>query len=179
MRLWAAVVLSTSLAGCAVSRGVGVEPPQLRLSPASLGKSIALQQVLTVESHGVAQQVDMALEADDEAVRLAVLQMGQVVARLEWDGTTLREQRAVGWPAEVNGERVLGDLQWVHWPIERLREALPAGWTLDAAEGSRTLKFNNRAVIEVRQLGPDVIQLENFPGRYTLRIESRAAGVKT
>ena len=99
-----AAALAAALAGCAAplpAPPAGSAPP-LRLSPASLGRSLALQQHLTVRAAGREQQMDALLEADPARVKLALVALGQVAARIEWDGQALDEWHAPWWPAAVS-----------------------------------------------------------------------------
>jgi hypothetical protein len=167
-----AAVLVLSLAACATP-SASTSAPLLRLQPSALGQTLALQQRLTVQAQGRIQQLDVALEADAQAVHLAVLDLGQVVARLEWDGHALRESRAAGWPDAVRGERILSDLQLVYWPAEAIRPALPAGWSLAVQDGMRSLRSGERTVLQVRYPAAGAAELENLVERYRIRIESR------
>lgn len=164
----AAVLL---LAGCAAKPQGAPDELTLRLPPASLGRELALQQRMTVVAMGRSQQMDVAIEVDAEAVRLAVLVLGQTVARLEWDGRELTESRASGWPAAVTGARVLSDLQLVHWPVEAIRAALPAGWSLQADGAGRVLLFRDAPVIRVRYPAPASAELDNVAAGYRLLLE--------
>jgi hypothetical protein len=172
LRLIGTALLALALAACAIGPAPAVVP-LLRLSPAALGQTLALHQRLTVQAQGRSQQLEVALEADADGVRLAVLELGQTVARLEWDGRELQERRAAGWPDAVRGERILSDLQLVYWPAEAIRVALPAGWTLTMQEGARTLQFGELAVVQVRYPAAGAVELENLVERYRIRIDSR------
>lgn len=167
--LGACGILLVLLAGCA-SRPVSTEL-ELRLSPVSLGRELALQQRMTVTAAGRSQQLDVALEADASTVRLVVLAFGQTLARMEWDGRTLNELRAPGWPASVTGGRVLSDLQLVHWPPEAIRTALPAGWELQSAPGSRTLRAGGATMVQVRYPSLGAAEIEHVAARYRVRLE--------
>ena len=169
--------LAVLLAGCVVIRPPlppTAPPPALalRLSPASLGHELTLQQRMTVSAHGQSQQLDVALEVDADAVRMAVMSFGQTVARLDWDGRELKETRARGWPDAVTGERVLSDLQLVHWPLEAIRPALPMGWSLQADHQVRTLRFYGAPMVRVRYLAPGSSELDNFVAGYRLRLDA-------
>jgi hypothetical protein len=169
--------LCVVLAACSWVPGLRETLPPLRLSPASLGRTLVLQQQLTVTVRGQSRQLDVFLEADAQAVRLALLVMGQAAARLEWDGKQLNETRAPGWPQVVSGERILGDLQLMYWPAAAVRASLPTGWSLEADDVRRTLAHEGRAVVEVRYLqatGAQVAELTNLADDYRIRIESRA-----
>ncbi len=108
-KAWCTLLLAAALAGgggglCRHAENVAAEgggrlrarqaAPVFRLSPASLGKDLAVQQQLSVTTRGETQRVDVLLEVDATAVRLALVTMGQTAARLEWDGHKLSETRA-------------------------------------------------------------------------------------
>lgn len=167
-----AAAVALALSACAIAPAPSREAPfALRLSPASLGGDLALQQRITVTAMGRSQQMDVAVEADAQTVRFAVLDLGQTVARLEWDGHDLKETRPAGWPAVVTGQRVLGDLQMVYWPADAIRAALPEGWTLQADAQGRTVRSVRDIVVRVRYPAPGSAELENIPGGYTLRLD--------
>ena len=168
--------LAATLAGCARPRlPTPPEPYALRLPPASLGRDLVLQQRMSIAVGGFRQQLDVALEVDAEAVRMAVMAFGQTVARLEWDGRQLRETRARGWPSAVSGGRVLSDLQLVHWPVDAIRAGLPFGLQLDADGTQRVLRSGSTTIARVRYPGPGIAELDNLAGHYSLRLESGAA----
>ena len=75
---------------------------------------------------------------------MGVVAMGQVAARLDWDGVTLTENRAPWWPQAVSGSRILSDLQLTLWPVAAIQAALPAGWRLVEAGDVRTLTAGRR-----------------------------------
>ena len=115
-RAWCTLLLAAALAGCAATPRTSLPKvaddcrpdqatPVLRLSPASLGKELAVQQQLSVTTRGQTQRVDVLLEVDATTVRLALVTMGQTAARLEWDGQQLSETRSSWLPAVVSGER--------------------------------------------------------------------------
>jgi hypothetical protein len=175
MRRWSCRALlplaALWLAACAHVPRPPAELP-LRLSPASLGRELALQQRMTVTAYGRTQQFDVVIEADAAAVRLAVLAFGHTMARLDWDGRELVETRVRGWPDAVTASVVLRDLQLVHWPLAAIHPALPLGWTLQADAEGREVRLAGRTMIRVRYLAPETAELENFAAGYRLRFGS-------
>ena len=163
-----------ALAGCAPRPRLPTlpEPYALRLAPASLGRELALQQRMTLTVYGFAQQMDVALEVDAQAVRLVVMAFGQVLARLDWDGRALRESRAPGWPPAVTAARVLSDLQLVHWPADAIRAGLPTAFSLEAHEQGRVLRVGGTTLARVRYPAAGVAELDNLAGHYRLRLET-------
>jgi hypothetical protein len=147
------------------------QPLNLQLAPATLGRELALQQRMTVTVQGRSRQLDVAIEADPDAVRLAVLDLGQTVARMEWDGRTLRQSLAPGWPAAIDGARVLSDLQLVHWPLAAIRAALPVGWSVEASDAERVLRFRGTTVVHVRYPLAGTAELEHPVAGYRVRLE--------
>lgn len=165
-----------ALGGCA-GTPPALEGPALRLSPASLGAPLALQQQLTLTVAGQTHRMDLLLEADAEIVRLAVLNLGQTAARLEWDGRRLTQVSASWWPERVTAARVLDDLQLMLWPAHAITAALPAGWTLTQEAGLRVLRRGDRDVIRIRYDTPISGELEHVAAGYRVKVESRALGV--
>jgi hypothetical protein len=161
------------VSACALQPKALPAMPVLLLRPQALDRPLALQQRLTVTAAGRTLQVEMALEADHDGVRMVLLDLGQAVARLEWDGRELTERRGQGLPAHVRTERILGDVQLVHWPAEAIQSALPLGWTLTASTTERTLRHEGRPVLRVRYPAHQVAELENLAEGYTVRVESR------
>lgn len=162
------------LAGCAHPRPQAPrqELPPLRLSPAALGETISVQQRLHFSFGSQRRELDALLEVDAQEVRLLVLALGQSGVRLSWDGQTLQQQRAAWLPPAVRGERVLDDLQFVRWPVEAIRAALPEGWQLQQSPGVRTLLHNGTAWLVATELSPQRVRLENLAEGYQLEIES-------
>jgi hypothetical protein len=180
-RLIAAVLACAGLlAGCAsVPRATPEPPPQLRLAPALLGGPLNVQQHLTLQAPGREQQLDVLLEADAQHVRMGVVALGQVAARLDWDGTTLTESKAPWWPEAVSGARILSDLQLSLWPAASIQAALPAGWRLVDEGDVRTLTQQGEVVTVIRHASPSLVELEQRREHFKLKIESHQLGPVT
>ena len=149
--------------------------PLLRLAPSSLGRELAVVQQLDVQAAGQTRSLDVALEADAQSVRMAFMQLGQTIARLEWDGRQLEQSLAPGWPKVVSAERVLSDLQLVWWPAEAVRAGLAPGWALAESPQTRELSYQGRTVTSVRKLAPDHVELIQHAEGYTVQIHTRGA----
>jgi hypothetical protein len=177
-RLIAAAAIAGTLVACASAppRPARRETPQLRLAPALLGHPLNLLQHLWLQAPGHEQQLDVLLEADATHVQLGVLAMGQLASRLEWDGTTLTEDKASWWPQAVSGARILSDLQLTLWPAAAIQSALPAGWRLVEDGDVRTLTQDGEVVAVVTHTSPLVVELDQRREHFKLRIESRDLG---
>ncbi|MEK7319987.1 MAG: DUF3261 domain-containing protein [Pseudomonadota bacterium] len=154
LAMLAALAALAVLTGCATVAPTRAEVPLLRLPPASLGRTLNLQQQITVQfpSPQGEQTRDMIamLEADAAHTRLAAVAGGQVLARIDWDGRDLRVTRAPWAPRELMPERILSDLQLSLWPVEAIQAALPDGWRVDATPAMRVLRYGDEVVAEVR-----------------------------
>ena len=177
-RVIAIAAIAGALGACASAplRASLHETPQLRLAPALLGHPLDLQQHLTLQAPGHDRQLDVLLEADAHHVQMGVLAMGQVAARLDWDGTTLAEDKAAWWPQEVSGARILSDLQLTLWPVAAIQAALPAGWTFSEAGDVRTLRQDGEVVTVITRISTQLVELDQRREHFKLKIESRAAG---
>lgn len=176
LRRLAALSLALALAACAtVPSRVAVELPVLQLPPSALGRSMALQQRLEFVFGREQRELDALLEVDAQQVRLAVQALGRSGVTLVWDGTTLQQTRADWLPATVRGERVLDDLQFVHWPVEAIGSALPVGWAVDeAANGTRVLRQGGEVWLRATHRAANTVELENRAEGYRLVVHSVA-----
>jgi len=176
-RLIHLLAIALALAGCAGAPTkppvpVAAATPVLRLSPASLGHELSVQQQLEFVTGDRHQVVDALLEVDATEIRLALLAAGQTALRLRWDGNALQETRAPWLPPALSSERVLSDLQWVQWPAEAIRATLPAGWSLREDKVSRQLLQADEVVLDIRFPSPGVAELDQRREHYQLRIRS-------
>lgn len=182
-RFAATLLIAVALAGCATTSRTSLKAaadcgpadavPVLRLSPASLGRELAVQQQLAATVKGQTHRIDVLLEADASAVRMALVSMGQTAARLEWDGQQLSETRAPWLPAVVSGERILSDLQLAMWPEAAVRAALPPGWFLDTVAGGRVLRQATDPVVAVTYPSASRIEIDQRRDQYHLVVDTR------
>lgn len=148
----------------------------LRLSPASLGRELQLSQRVTVVRGDERRSFDAQLEVDGSAVRIAAVAMGQRVATLVWDGTTLVHEVSVHVPPSVTASRILSDVQLAWWPAEAIRAGLPAGYALEEVKGTRVVTQAGRAFASVSYEGAapawKLVRLTQPRFGYVLEIES-------
>ncbi|GIX37507.1 MAG: hypothetical protein KatS3mg127_0746 [Silanimonas sp.] len=160
------------LAACAsVPRGAA----PWALSPRDLQAPLHLQQQLRIERGGESRQFEALLEADADAVQLAVLALGQVALRLRWDGERLEEWRAAWLPPQLEGQGVLQDLQFALWPLAALRRAAPRGWCVEEQGGQRTVWQGRARVARIEAGEPGHWRIERPRAGYVLEIRSVAA----
>ena len=174
MRGLIALALVAVLAACASmpARPPAVGMPPLQLSPSSLGGTLALQQRLVFRHGERSDTVDALVEADPGSVRVVLHQQGQVMLRMRWDGHELQQTRAPQLPEALSAQRVLDDLQLVHWPADAIRAALAPGWQLQDAAAERRLLLHGQTVATVRWSGRRNALLENHAEGYRLDISS-------
>ena len=173
MRTWLSLSLSLPLvlAACAAFQPAP-SPPLLKLLPAALGRELAMAQQLVVRGGGKELALDVALEADAVSVRMAVLQFGRTLARLEWDGRQLTRTLAPGWTDAGMADRVLNDLQLVWWPASAIRSALPTDWNLTETATQRMLSYRGRSVMAITLPGAHLIVVDHILDGYTVRVQT-------
>jgi hypothetical protein len=133
----------------------------LRLSPASLGRELALQQQLRYREGAQQRTFDALLEADATEVRLDIQALGQSALRIRWDGAHLEQQRAPWLPKSVRAERILGDMQLANWPATAIRAGLPPGWSLvETGSDTRQLRHGATTIATVRYVASDRIEID-------------------
>ncbi len=184
MRRQLIAALALLLAACA-HQAPAPAVPLLHLSPASLGRELALAQRLTVLTLPDAaadtvvreRSLETQLQVDAQSLQLAAMALNQRVMRLQWDGRQLQVERHPLLPAEVDPERVLRDLQLSCWPLAAVQGALPAGWQAADANDVRELTFDGQLQLRVegvnRACRSGRITLDNRREGYRLSIESR------
>ena len=165
--------LPALLAGCATPPPA---PPELllRLPPAALGRRLAWAQRLQVRAGDREFEFEALLEVDEQSLRLALLAFARPLARLHWDGSTLQQHTAVGWPPAVSAERVLSDLVLVLWPAAVVATALPADWSLQYDSTARELRWRGMAVQRVHYDGAQRVLLEHLVLGYRMQIDSQS-----
>jgi len=173
IRLFAVVLM---LGACAVqpARAPIDELPTLRLSPASLGRELALQQQLKITFGANSQTLDALLEVDAQELRLGVQALGQSALTMRWDGKVLEQRRAEWLPPALRADQVLFDLQLVFWPAESIRAVLPADWSLVESEGHRHLLHAGTELVSVSYPEKDHATLSRSRNDYRLEITSTA-----
>ena len=144
----------------------------LRLAPAALGQDMVARQHLQVQARERELRLEVLLEVDAQAVRLALLDLGQIVARLQWDGARLDSATVPGWPAAVSAERILSDLQLTYWPVAAIAQALPAGWTVEAEQQTRVLRQQGQTVVTITRESPTRTRFVHAREGYSLTINS-------
>ena len=174
-----ACVLLAALALAACTTTPASQAPArlgLKLAPASLGANISLQQHLTVERNGRIDQLDAAVEIDPQHFNMVGLAFGQRVLSLQYDGQTLQSWRHPMLPSQVRAEDVLEDTQLTLWPLAAIRQALPAGWTIEQHGLQRTLLLQGEPVMVINYSTPTPwdgkVELNNLRYHYRLTIES-------
>lgn len=164
------------LAGCVrTPMRAHIVLPSLHLPPVALGHTLAEQQQLVFHFGRESREMTALLEVDAVALRLAVEALGQTGVRLHWDGRNLDERRAAWLPPQVRGARVLDDIQFVLWPADAIRAALPSGWRLETTATQRRLLSGDTAWLSARYDATGV-ELENAAEGYRLDIQSHAIG---
>jgi Protein of unknown function (DUF3261) len=186
--------LLLALAGCSTAPTAANQAASLparlglKLSPASLGQTLSLQQHLKVERAGRTDELDTALEIDADQLTLVGLAFGQRVMTLQYDGRELKTWRHVMLPSQVRGEDVLEDMQLTLWPAAAIRAALPSGWDLQdgppsapGAHWQRTLSFEAQPIMVIDYAGPQrwgaQVVLNNLRYHYRLTITSADVNV--
>jgi hypothetical protein len=175
-------LMMLALAGCSTPAPEPAPVPRMpvvRLSPASLGCTLTAQQRITIEVPGSSPQAaDVLLEVEPGSLSLALLALGQTVARLGWDGRQLQEVRAPWAPKQLSGERILSELQLAGWPLAELQRALPEGWRLDATPDGRELRHGDELVLRIATQSARSWRLDNLRQSYALTIQTLSSSVE-
>jgi hypothetical protein len=149
-----ALLVAWVLPGCAALRPRPEDPGLSLLPPSEAGFTRTLTQAVTVRRGDRSIQTTVVAELGRDADRLVVLgPLGSRVLTLVWDGRHLSQTRSPELPDDFPGELVLRDLQLCYWSPESIRKALPGGWSLALAPGTRSVLHEGRPVIDIRFQG--------------------------
>ncbi|MFI4979767.1 MAG: DUF3261 domain-containing protein [Nevskiales bacterium] len=167
------------LGGCALlPSGQELPPVPPLLSPASLGGTHAVTQVLHVAHGDSLFTLQCAVQADPGAVILIALgPLGQRAFTLHYDGDKLESQVSPFAPSSLPPERVLSDVQLAMWPLSSWQEKLKGTeWSVvEPGPGVRKLLFRQDLVSRVDYEGVDPwrahIHLQNYVLGYSIDIE--------
>jgi hypothetical protein len=147
-----------------------------KLSPNSLGRELQLAQRITVLRGADRKTFEAQLEVDALEVRIAAVALGQTVASLTWNGTTLKQQVSTHVPEAITADRILSDVQLAWWPAAAIRAALPGGYTLVEEGTRRTLSRDGTGVARIDYEGTapawQHVRLAHLKYGYELDIES-------
>lgn len=177
----ALVLVVALIAGCAsqpaTPPGEGSRP---LVAPETLGAERAVSQIV----RGAFGPRDMTMNCvvtvkDGTMTVVGLSAMGLRVFTIRYDGKTTQVDNTLPVPSQLTPERLLADLQLVHWPLQALAKPLQAaGWDLtEPTPGTRRLRRDERVVAEVHYAGDDPWQgrswLVNLEHGYTLSIDSK------
>lgn len=176
------------VAGCASSppptnTGQGQER-FLSVSPASLGYSLSLSQIVT--GHHDGQTYNMRFELDIGPSRLAIVglsPLGVTLFTIVQDEDGLSVETPVQGPIVFDPRHMLFDLYATYWPRQALQPALSRiGMRLDeAADGStrRIEGLDGNLIAEIQYLPKPTktgkIEIQHFDFPYRLSIETLEA----
>lgn len=158
-------------------------PPIPLLSPASLGATKSVAQVLNVAYRDSEFTLQCLLQATPENVNLVALApLGQRAFTLGYDGRKLTADLRPYVPKNLPPQRVLADLQLALWPLAAWQaQTANSGGEWQVSEpraGLRRLRHNGRLVEEVHYADADPwngrLWLVNVALGYTLDIQSAA-----
>lgn len=148
----------------------------LKLSPASLGREVSLNQRITMVRDGDRKSFDALLEVDASEVRVALVAMGQTLGTLTWDGKVFTSRVSTHVPPVVTAERIITDVELAWWPQDVVRAALPEGFTLTESDGKRELFKDGQLVVTVTwTAGRARVVLTQHRYGYALEIDSAEA----
>lgn len=116
------------------------------LPPKSLGYSWQKEHLIRVQFAQHSMTMQSILEVDTNTLHFAMLAMGQVLMRIDWDGSVLHESRIEQIPKELTKEQVLSDLQWMFWPVEAINGVLPKKCHFSS---TRILQCGSKIILKV------------------------------
>lgn len=145
-------------------------------TPPGYPESASLFQTATGRKDDRKVAFQAALELSPQRVDVVILApAGPRVLSISWTGAGVVEDRSLIAPDGLTGLNILGDIFVSLWPLAAVRDALPAGVTVEEAGGVRRIATDGRIVLEV-STGPDGKQqtLHNHDFGYQMTIQTEA-----
>lgn len=169
------------IAGCAAPRmQPSADADRPLVAPSTLGANRAVTQIV----RGAFGPRDMTMNCvvtvkDGTMTVVGLSALGLRIFTVRYDGATTTVDNTLPVPPQLTPERLLADMQLVHWPLGALQAPLRnAGWDLsEPTPGTRRLRRDDRVIAEVHYAGEDPWNgrswLVNLEHGYTLSIESK------
>ena len=172
------IAFLTLLSACSEAPPPVAKRLNLKLTPASLGTTISIQQHLKVERENKTDDLDAALEIDAERLELVGLAFGQRVLTVQFDGKEIKTWRHFMLPQQVKAEDVLEDIQLTLWPVEVIAQHLPDSWRITEQGRDRVLYHHESVIAKIHysdeQRWAGTVTLDNLHYKYRLTIQTAA-----
>ena len=168
-----------ALTACApVARDTRLSWGDWLLPPDALGSSVRAIQQLHIVSGDQSWLVLSVLDVSPRSLTLVGLSgFGRRVITLRYDGVELNEEHHPRVPEELEGRRILRELQLVYWPRDAVLGALPPDWHVEETGRERVLRYAGWTVVHIHCEGEDRWQghcmYEDLHSGYRLAIDSQ------
>jgi len=150
--------------------------PLLKISPAMFGTRTIEQRSVLVWS-GKQKTLEMVLDIQDGTMTVVGLAFGARLFSFDYDGKKIVETQPL--PSSLSAARIMNDLLLIYTPLDALRAALPANWTVHEKIGERQVFFDGTLNISIHYVEGSRWQgrtvLENHALRYQLTLDNREA----
>ncbi|HEX9872709.1 MAG TPA: DUF3261 domain-containing protein [Candidatus Tectomicrobia bacterium] len=178
-RFLVAVILTGGLTACvAVARDAWSPWGNRLLPPEALGASVRAVQQWHILSGGRSWLILSVLDVSPHGLTLVGLSgFGRRVITLRYNGVELSEEHHPRVPEELEGRRILRELQLIYWPKDAVLHALPPGWHVEDTGAERVVTNAAGTVVHIHCDGKDRWQghcrYEDLRSGYRLAIDSQ------
>lgn len=167
------ILLALNLTACAsfwLSGGL----PLLKISPAALGAQ-TVEQRTTITWPGNQKTLETVLDIHAGTMTVIGLALGARLFSFDYDGEKIIGTEPL--PGGLSATRIMNDLLLAYAPLDALRAALPAGWTIHEKHGLRQVLLDGRLNISIHHAEDSPWQgrtvLDNHALNYQLTLDSR------
>jgi hypothetical protein len=145
-----------------------------------LGASVRAVQQWHILSGGRSWLILSVLDVSPHGLTLVGLSgFGRRVITLRYNGVELSEEHHPRVPEELEGRRILRELQLIYWPKDAVLHALPPGWHVEDTGAERVVTNAAGTVVHIHCEGEDRWQghcrYEDLRSGYRLAIDSQVA----
>jgi hypothetical protein len=169
------LLTALSLTACAsfwLSGGL----PLLKIPPATLGAK-TVEQRLTIVWPGKQRTLEMVLDIGADTLSVVSLAFGARLFSFDYDGRKITETQPL--PGGLSATRITNDLLLAYAPLDALRAALPAGWTIHEEQGRRQVFLDEKLNISIHYVEglpwQGRVVFDNHALHYQLTLDSSEA----
>jgi hypothetical protein len=166
------------LSGCSSDIGRKITPDGsdrlLALVPSSLGRDLALSQILTAsyDTKRYVMQIEIDVRGDNLAV-VGVSELGITLFKIVQTGHLVHVERYGLNHAPFSPDYMLSDIYLTYWPEEMVAAAyrsMGMSMKVDAGSHTRRVLDSRGALVALVEYSPDVIVIRHYKYPYEIRI---------
>jgi len=150
--------------------------PLLKISPAMFGVR-TIEQRSTITRSDEQKTLEMVVDIRGDMLSVIGMALGARLFSFDYDGEKIVETQPL--PSGLSAARIMNDLLLIYAPLDMLRAALPANWSVLEKNGTRQVFLGDALNLSIHYVDGSPWQgrtvLDNRTLRYQLTLDSHEA----